>query len=105
MKGVIVPLLQPPPAVPVVIAVTGELDIANACFLEAALLGVEASGAEEVVLDMTGVRFMGSVGLQVILDAAERARASGRRLTLRPSAAVRWMTDITGLTGSLSLAA
>lgn len=105
MKGVIVPLLQPPPAAPVVIAVTGELDIANACFLEAALLGVEASGAEEVVLDMTGVQFLGSVGLQVILDADERARGCGRRLTLLTSAAVRWMTDLTGLTASLPIAA
>ena len=105
MKGVIVPLLQPPPAAPVVIAVTGELDIANACFVEAALLGVEASGAEEIVLDLTDVGFLASVGLQVILDADERARACGRRLTLRPSASVRWMTDLAGLTASLPIAA
>jgi len=60
--------LQPQQA-PVVIFVTGELDIANAPTIEATLFGAEAAGAEEIVLDLSRLDFMGSVGLRVILDA------------------------------------
>jgi len=72
---------------PVVIVVTGELDIANAPAIRAALLGAEATGAAEIVLDLSDLTFMGSVGLRVILEADARARAAGRRLTLRVSPA------------------
>jgi anti-anti-sigma factor len=98
--------LQPPSA-PVVITVTvaGELDIANASAVEAALRGAEEAGADEIVLDLSGLRFMGSVGLRVILAADERARRRGCRLTLLPSHAVRRITDLAGITGSLPIAA
>jgi stage II sporulation protein AA (anti-sigma F factor antagonist) len=89
----------------VVIAIDGEIDIANARAIEATLLGVEAAGVQDVVLDLTGVEFLASAGLRVILDADERARARGRRLTLLASPAVRWVTDLAGLTESLAIAA
>ena len=97
--------LQSPPDSTVVIAVAGELDIANAPAVEAALRGAEASGAAEIVLDLSGLHFMGSVGLRLILDADARAREWGHRLTLRMSPAVRRISDLAGLTGVLATAA
>jgi anti-anti-sigma factor len=88
-----------------VVAVPGELDIANAAAVEAALLAAEASGADEIVLDLTGLRFMGSVGLRVILEADERAALLGCRLTLRASPAVRRIIDLAGLSARLPIAA
>jgi anti-anti-sigma factor len=106
MEGAIVSLLlQSPPAATVVVTVPGELDIANAPAVEAALLGAEASGAGEIVLDLSELRFMGSVGLRIILEAAERAGARGHRLTIVPSSAVRRIADLAGLSASLPMAA
>ena len=94
-----------PTASVVVVAVPGELDIANAPAIEAALRGAEASGADEVVLDLSELGFMGSVGLRIILEAVERAQARGHRLTLVAGPAVRRITDLAGLSASLPLAA
>jgi anti-anti-sigma factor len=91
--------------VPVVIAVAGELDIANAPAIDAALRDAEASGAREIVLDLSGLHFMGSVGLRLILEADDRARALGHRLTLRTSPAVQRIAELSGLGSMLPLAA
>ncbi len=74
---------------PGAIAVTGELDVATAPALRAALADPEV---EEVVL--AGVSFIGVAGLQVLLDAnAER----GRPLVLvTPSARVLRLLDLCG---------
>jgi len=93
------------PVSPVVVAVTGELDIANAAAVAAALRGAEASGATEIVLDLTGLEFIASVGLRILLEADSRARRRGHVLTIRPSPAVRHLTDLTGLTAALPIAA
>ena len=89
----------------VVVSVSGELDLANAPAVDAALRGAEAAGAGDIVLDLTDLDFLGSAGLRVILQADERARARGSSLTILPSDAVRRLTDLTGLTSSLAIAA
>jgi anti-anti-sigma factor len=99
------PQLHSPRASTVVVAVPGELDIANAAAVEAALLAADASGADEIVVDLSGLRFMGSVGLRLLLEADERAQARGRRLTLRASAPVQRIIDLAGLTATLPVAA
>jgi anti-anti-sigma factor len=106
MEGAIVSLqVQSPPAATVVVTVPGELDIANAGTVEAALRGAESSGADEIVLDLSELWFMGSVGLRLLLDAVERADARGHRLTIVASPAVERITDLAGLSASLPLAA
>ena len=89
----------------VIVVVPGELDIANAPAVEAALRAADASGAGEIVVDLTGLRFMGSVGLRLLLEADERARARGARLTLRASAPVQRIIDLAGLTEALPVSA
>ena len=49
------------------IALHGELDVASAPMLEAALADICAAGATEVVLDMAGVEFIDSSGLSAII--------------------------------------
>jgi anti-anti-sigma factor len=60
----------------------GELDLATAATLEDELKSAEASGAQAIVLDLSGLTFMDSTGLRTILDADRRLRRIGRRLCL-----------------------
>ncbi len=64
--------------------------------VDAALRRAEACGADEVVLDLSGLRFVGSAGLRLILEADDRARAAGHRLTLRTGAAVVRIVELAG---------
>ncbi|TMK43970.1 MAG: STAS domain-containing protein [Actinobacteria bacterium] len=67
------------------VAVSGELDIYAAPFLERAVLELEDARPLLLVIDLTGLSFIDSTGLSVLLAAAERARKQGRRLiVVRP---------------------
>lgn len=61
----------------------GELDIASAPLLEAALFEHRADEAA-VVLDLAGVTFMDSSGLKVLVRAANEARANGWAFAVDP---------------------
>lgn len=80
---------------------TGELDIATAASLEAALLEGREPG-DRVVLDMADLEFIDSTGLRVIVHAADAARRGGWELRLRPGPpAVQRVFDIAGVLGAL----
>jgi anti-sigma B factor antagonist len=68
----------------VVIALSGELDLAGAVALQQELERLEAEAAGVVVLDLRGVAFMDSSGLRLIAASSQRARELGRRLALVP---------------------
>jgi anti-anti-sigma factor len=71
-----------------VTTVRGELDIASADTLSAALDKVAAE--ERVVLDLSAVDFMDSSGLAVVLRQSMRRRDAGGLLQIRrPSVSVR----------------
>lgn len=64
-----------------VVTVTGRLDSNSAYELEQPLFKrINASPA--VVIDMSGVLYVSSAGLRVLLGAAKIARAAGHRLAL-----------------------
>jgi anti-sigma B factor antagonist len=65
-----------------VVRLHGELDIATAGDLERALRRAREPGAQ-VVLDLTGLRFMDSTGLRVLLRARAEAKAGRWDLYLR----------------------
>lgn len=82
----------------VIIVVAGELDPHTAPRFEDALR--EALGAEpgRVVLELSGVTFMDSSGLRVVLAAHEDLAARGIQVVLRsPSDPVRRLLEITDL--------
>ena len=64
------------------IAVSGALDITTADGLEQALLAAEADAPPVLELDLRGVGFFDSTGLQMVLDAHVRAQRAGRRLVV-----------------------
>lgn len=71
------------PAVGVcVVAVVGELDMATAPLLEACLRKQLATGPTHLILDLQSVRFMGSNGLNCLLQAHELAQTTGTQLHL-----------------------
>ncbi len=80
------------------ISPSGELDVATSPKLQAELLRVEATDATSIVLDLSGLDFIGSTGVKVIVDADARSRADSNRLVLlRPSEIVSRMFTLCGI--------
>jgi anti-anti-sigma factor len=80
---------------------TGELDIATAPRLERALRDGRRPG-DEVVLDLSGLEFIDSTGLRVVVKAVEAAAAERWDLRLRHGPpAVRRVFEIAGVLGAL----
>ena len=66
-----------------VVVPTGELDLATAPALEAALAGAFASvGSGRVVLDLRELEFIDSSGLRTLLTARRQAEQSGASFSL-----------------------
>ncbi|MCW2996179.1 MAG: hypothetical protein JWQ18_3674 [Conexibacter sp.] len=82
-----------------VVTVRGELDLATAPELEAALLpGLREGGS--AVLDLRGLEFMDSTGVRVIVAAHLAAQEHGGALTVVrtiPDGAVARVLEISGL--------
>jgi anti-sigma B factor antagonist len=88
-----------------VISLTGELDLATADELEQELARVEATDVLSIVLDLSGLRFMDSTGVRLILGADARSRANSNRLTLLPGPpAVQRVFELTGVIDLLPFA-
>jgi anti-sigma B factor antagonist len=66
-----------------VVVPTGELDLATAPALEAALArAFESAGAERVVLDLRELEFIDSSGLRTLLTARKQAEDAGAGFSL-----------------------
>lgn len=63
-----------------VLTAAGEIDLATAAELQQELSAAVATG--DTVLDVTGVDFIDSTGLRVVISADEDARAEDRRFGL-----------------------
>jgi anti-sigma B factor antagonist len=82
----------------VVITMDGELDMANAPALQAAIESEELATAEIVVLDLQGLTFLDSTGLRVILAARELCWRRGQEFAVTPgSAQVQRLLSVTGV--------
>ncbi len=87
------------------ISLTGEMDIANVGSVEQELLRAEATDAAAIVLDLSGLTFIDSTGIRMLLMADGRSRANGIRLVLRrPHASVLRVLRLTGLEDRLRFA-
>jgi anti-anti-sigma factor len=83
-----------------VLAVSGELDMSNVEHMRAAVSSCGAERAGRLVFDLSGLRFIDSAGIAVLLDAAERI---GTVVVRSPSPAVRRVIEVTGLTEVLPI--
>jgi anti-anti-sigma factor len=68
----------------VVIRLVGELDMANAPLLQAAIEQDDVEGKPMLVLDMQELKFIDSTGLRIILWARERCQERDREFALTP---------------------
>jgi anti-sigma B factor antagonist len=81
----------------VVVVVVGEIDIATAPALERLLIEAEATTAGSVIVDLDGVTFMDSSGLQVLV-AHTLSQDNGNRLRLtRGSRQVQRLFAVSGM--------
>lgn len=63
-----------------VIELYGELDIASAPELETVVERAEETEAREILIDLSGLEFMDSVGITAIVKAARRSKLRGDRV-------------------------
>ena len=82
----------------IAIALSGELDLATADGVDAELVRAEATDAASIVLDLSGLTFMDSTGVRLLIQAHARSRANEDRLTLRRGpAAVQRVMELSGV--------
>ncbi|GAA2588077.1 STAS domain-containing protein [Actinomadura fulvescens] len=87
-----------------IVRLRGELDIANADDLRQALSSARREHGDIVILDLTGLEFMDSHGLSVIIGCYKAATAAGGGVSLAaPRSIVRRTLEVTGLTGRLTV--
>jgi anti-sigma B factor antagonist len=80
------------------VLVSGDLDLGSADRLEEAIRVAEKATAQDIVIDLTKLRFMDSMGLNVLLKAHTRSQQDGDRIRFLPSKydAVRQLVAVTG---------
>ncbi|GAC1363535.1 MAG: STAS domain-containing protein [Actinomycetota bacterium] len=85
-----------------VITLTGELDGSSAAALQAALAEFEANPPGILRVDLSGLTFMDSSGLRLLLEAHRLALAGKRRLVIVPGPPdVQGVFEVTGVEGAL----
>jgi anti-sigma B factor antagonist len=80
------------------ICLFGELDLASADSVQDELELVEATDARSIVLDLSGLQYLDSTGIRLLLSAHARSGADGDRLSLiRGSAEVQRVFELCGV--------
>jgi anti-anti-sigma factor len=83
-----------------VVTLAGELDSTNAATLQERVSSITSQPAQRLIVDLTGLRFMDSAGIAVLIGAAEKASGVSLR---NPSPIIRRVLEATGLSGVLSI--
>jgi anti-sigma B factor antagonist len=65
-----------------VVRPTSRIDSSNAAAFESRCVALIAAGPQKVVIDFSGVDYISSAGLRVLLVAAKSAKSQGGGLTL-----------------------
>jgi anti-sigma B factor antagonist len=82
-----------------VIALTGEIDLHEAPAVAAKIAETVEKRPPQVVIDLSGVEYMDSSGLGVLIEALRKIQGYGGQLALRhPQPAVLKVLEITKLT-------
>jgi anti-sigma B factor antagonist len=85
------------------VMVTGDVDLLTAPAMATAVQQAQEK-TQDVLLDLSGVDFLGSAGLSVMVEAARRADGSqGRLAVLVTHRPVRRAIEVTGLDAALHL--
>jgi anti-sigma B factor antagonist len=87
-----------------VVSVAGEIDVHSGPSLREHLLRALANGERDLIVDLSGVSFLDSSGLGVLVTAHKRARAAGGMLRLAScQPAVATIFQITALDRAFSI--
>jgi anti-anti-sigma factor len=87
----------------VIVALEGELDMANAPLLQSAIEADEIAG-KTLVLDLDQLHFIDSTGLRIILSARERCMRAGQEFAItRGSEQVQRLLSVTGVAEHLRM--
>jgi anti-anti-sigma factor len=82
----------------VLVTLFGELDTASAPVLRDCLAHLVDTGATNLEVDVSGLAFIDSTGLTVLMEQWHRLRPLGGSLALlSPAPAIRRVLDVTGL--------
>jgi anti-sigma B factor antagonist len=80
------------------VAIAGEIDLYTAPHLQSEFTRLLQDGPSRVVIDMSGVDFCDSTGMNVLLSALKRMKERGGSLHVAaPRPAVRKILQVTGL--------
>ena len=86
----------------VVLPLTGELDVATATAAHKRLINVDLRAGDELVLDLSGLTFMDSTGIRLILQARDHAFRRGAAFALaRGPESVMRVLELVGLDDQL----
>ncbi len=87
------------PGDPCLVRIDGEIDISNAADVSEIIGASVPNAARTIILDLTGLSYLDSAGVQLLFTLAERMR--GRRQVLRivvpPEAPIRSVLEFAGL--------
>lgn len=80
-----------------VVSVSGEIDLVTAPALEQAISGVVAEGPTALVIDLSAVDFLGSVGLKILAATYEKLAKTAEYGVVARGPATRRPIHLTGL--------
>ena len=83
-----------------VVVVSGELDSSNAALLQQRVASLPPHPAQRLIFDLTGLRFMDSAGIAVLIGATTRASSVSLR---SPSPIIRRVLKTMGLSTVFSI--
>jgi len=87
-----------------VVAVTGELDLSTVADVRSALIGATNAGVDRLVVDLSQVSFIDSVGVGAILHAKRRMTAGGTlAVVVTPTSYARVIFEVVGADAFLSV--
>lgn len=80
-----------------VVRLRGEIDVFNARLLEAALMRIVEADPDQVIVDLSDVRFLDSTGLSVLVRTRRKLRNWKAFVLAAPNPDVRRTLDVSGL--------
>ena len=88
----------------VTLKLSGRLDDAASSQLKADLEPIWESGAQDIVMEISGLQYVSSAGLRILLLSEKKCRAKGKSMTLTGvSQTIREIFDIVGFSGILTI--
>jgi anti-sigma B factor antagonist len=87
-----------------VMTLGGELDLVSAPRLRNAITSLRGESIDEVIVDLSDLTYIDSVGIGLLVASRRRLDAEGRAFSVRnPAPQVRRLLEITGLVDYLGL--